>query len=147
MDPHPTVELQTLAVLDTYAAVGVTVAIGIVAAIGALIVCYVFGPKRRGPVKDTAYECGVPVLADTQRRLHIRFYLVAVLFMLLDVEVIFLWPWATAFYKAAAENITIPLADGTVVGKGFLAAGMAVFFVLLVFGLLYEWKRGAFRWD
>jgi NADH-quinone oxidoreductase subunit A len=67
--------------------------------------------------------------------------------MLFDVEVIFMWPWAVAFYRSATEGATVPLDDGTMVGKGFLLAGMGIFFLLLVFGLIYEWKKGAFQWD
>jgi NADH-quinone oxidoreductase subunit A len=112
-----------------------------------LVVAHLFGPKRHGPVKDTPYESGMPPVMDTQRRFNIRFYIVAMLFMLFDVEVIFLWPWATAFYRAAAEGVTVPLESGDWAGKGFLLVGMAIFFALLVFGLVYEWKRGAFQWD
>ena len=100
-----------------------------------------------GPVKDTAYECGMPALNDARRRYNIRFYIVAMLFMLFDVEVVFLWPWAVAFYRAAMRGVTFPLDNGVTVGKEFLLIGMGVFFALLLFGLVYEWKKGAFEWD
>ncbi len=69
------------------------------------------------------------------------------LFLLFDVEVVFMWPWAQVFHDAAVNGATIPLENGGVAGKGFLLVGMGIFFALLVFGLLYEWKKGAFRWD
>ena len=116
-------------------------------ALGMLVVAHVFGPKRHGPVKDSPYESGMPIIGDTQRRFHIRFYVVAILFMLFDVEVVFLWPWATAYHRAATAGTMMTLDDGTVVGKGFLLLGMTVFFALLIFGLVYEWKKGAFEWD
>jgi NADH-quinone oxidoreductase subunit A len=120
-------------------AVGVAIAI--------LVLAHTIGPKRRGPVKDSAYESGMPLLVDTQRRFHVRFYVVAMLFMLFDVEVVLTWPWAVAFHHAATTGATTALEDGTQVGSGFMLAGMAVFFTLLVFGLVYEWKKGAFQWD
>lgn len=133
--------------LQPYAAIGVVILLAASVAASMLIVAHIFGPKRSGPVKDSPYESGMPPIADTHRRFNIRFYIVAMIFMLFDVEVIFMWPWAVAFYQAAANGATVPLQDGTLVGKGFLLAGMGMFFVLLVFGLVYEWKRGAFQWD
>lgn len=139
--------MTLLATIEPYAAIGVTIVIAAVAAVGMLVVAHGVGPKRRGPVKDSPYESGVPIVVDTQRRFHVRFYVVAMLFMLFDVELIFIWPWATAFHEAATTGATVPLEDGTLVGKGFLLTGMAMFFALLVFGLIYEWKKGAFEWD
>ena len=112
-----------------------------------IILAHALGPKRRrGPVKDSAYESGVPTVSDTQRRFNVRFYLVAMLFLLFDVEIIFMWPWAIAFHQAAKSDAGIRLSDGGLVGQGFMAGGMGVFFALLLFGLLYEWKRGALEW-
>ncbi len=133
--------------LEPYAAIGVLIALVVVTAIGMLVVAHVIGPKRHGPVKDSAYESGMPIIAGADRRLHIRFYVVALLFLLFDVEVIFLWPWATAYHAAAVNGMTIPLQSGGVAGKGFLLVGMGFFVALLLFGLVYEWKKGAFRWD
>lgn len=133
--------------IDPYAAIGVTILFVLVVVVAMLILAHVIGPKRHGPVKDTPYESGMPIVVDTQRRFNIRFYIVAVLFLLFDVEVIFMWPWARVFYHAATTDRTIPLEAGGAAGKGFLLLGMGLFFMLLVFGLLYEWKKGAFRWD
>ena len=133
--------------IEPYAAIGVTVLIATVVAIGMLLVAHTIGPKRHGPVKDSPYESGMPPIVDTHRRFHVRFYIVAMLFMLFDVELIFICPWAVSFYQAATTSSVITLDNGTEVGKGFLLIGMAVFFALLLFGLLYEWKRGAFEWD
>jgi len=133
--------------LDSYAAIGITILMVLVVITAMLILAHVVGPSRHGPVKDSPYESGMPVSTDARRRFHIRFYIVAMLFMLFDVEVIFMWPWATVFHLAATTGATIPLETGGVAGKGFLLAGMGVFFTLLLFGLLYEWKKGAFQWD
>ena len=132
---------------DSYAAIGMTILMVLVVIAAMLILAHVVGPKRHGPVKDSPYESGMPVSTDARRRFHIRFYIVAMLFMLFDVEVIFMWPWATLFHHAATTGATIPLETGGAAGKGFLFAGMGIFFALLLFGLLYEWKKGAFQWD
>jgi NADH-quinone oxidoreductase subunit A len=136
-----------LASLEPYAAIGAVIIMVVIAAIGALVLAHTIGPKRRGPVKDSPYESGMPVIGDTHRRFNIRFYIVAMLFLLFDVEVVFLWPWITAFYQAAVHGDVVALENGELAGAGFLLAGMGMFFVLLVFGLVYEWKRGAFEWD
>ena len=112
-----------------------------------LAAAQLIGPKRHGPGKDSPYESGMPILADTERRFNVRFYIVAVLFLLFDVEVVLMWPWAQVFHEAATAGVTIPLEGGGEAGKGFLLIGMAIFFSLLVFGLVYEWKKGAFRGD
>lgn len=132
---------------DAYTAIGFTLAMAIVTAIAILIIAHVVGPSRRGPVKDSAYESGMPIVQDTHRRFNIRFYLIAMLFLLFDVEIVFTWPLLLSFHEAATTGATVPLEDGTMAGKGFLLAGMAFFFGLLVFGLLYEWKKGALQWD
>lgn len=133
--------------LQPYAAIGVTLLMVLALAGGMLAVAHVFGPKRHGPVKDSPYESGMPIVVGTERRFHIRFYLVAMLFLLFDVEVVFLWPWAVAFYQSAVHGTSIPMEQGFVAGKGFLLAGMGFFFAILLFGLVYEWKRGALEWD
>ncbi len=134
--------------LEPFAAIGAVIALVALIAAAMLIAAHVFGPgARHGSVKDAPYESGMPPIVDIQRRFNIRFYIVAVLFLLFDVEVVFLWPWARVFHSAATDGTTIPLDHGGVAGKGFLLVGMGIFFVMLVFGLLYEWKRGAFQWD
>jgi len=138
---------MVLASLEPYAAIGFTIVIVGVITVVMLILAHVIGPRRHGPVKDSPYESGVPLVVDTNRRFNVRFYIVAVLFLLFDVEIIFLWPWVLSFFRAATVGSTAPLENGGVAGKGFLLVGMAIFFALLVFGLFYEWRRGAFRWD
>ncbi|MCO6437767.1 MAG: NADH-quinone oxidoreductase subunit A [Phycisphaerae bacterium] len=133
--------------VEQYAALGVVVLLVGFVAVAMLVIAHTLGPKRHGPVKDSTYESGMPVLQDTRRRFNVRFYIVAVLFLLFDVEIIFIWPWAKVFHHAAATGTTIPLGDGTLAGKGFLLAGMGIFFILLVFGLIYEWRKGAFQWE
>ncbi len=134
--------------IEPFAAIGVTILIVVVLIIGMLAVAHGIGPKKHhGPVKDSPYESGMPVIGDTHRRFNVAFYIVAILFLLFDVEVLFMWPWALVYHRAAATGATVVLEDGATVGKGFLLVGMGVFFALLLFGLLYEWKKGAFQWE
>ena len=97
--------------------------------------------KRSGPVKDSTYESGVEPIGDARQRFNVRFYLVAMLFLLFDVELIFLYPWALLITReshvAASSRVVTP----------FLFWEMAIFFLILVIGFAYDWKRGAFRYD
>ncbi len=129
-----------------YAAVAFTILLVAVIAGSMLALAHVVGPRRHGAVKDSPYESGVPVIGDARRRFNVRFYMVAMLFLLFDVEVVFMWPWAGLYHQASTAGLQIPL-EGRFVGKEFLLAGMGVFFMLLLFGLVYEWKKGAFQWE
>lgn len=130
-----------------YAAIGLVFLIVLATTIGMLVVAHTIGPRRHGPVKDSPYESGMPIAMDTERRFHIRFYMVAMLFLLFDVEVVFLWPWALAFHDAAVNGTTVAMNGGLEAGKGFLLVGMGFFFLLLLFGLVYEWLKGALQWN
>jgi NADH-quinone oxidoreductase subunit A len=90
--------------------------------------------RRKTPVKLAPYESGMPGLGDARERFSVKFYLVAVLFIVFDVEAVFLFPWGVAF------NQLTPL-------RGFLMLEMIVFVAILVVGYLYVWKRGALQWD
>lgn len=95
--------------------------------------------KRTGARKDETYESGMEVIGDARRRFNVRFYLVAMLFLLFDVELIFLYPWAVTFLDAkAAANA--PLVN-------FLFVEMAIFFGLLLVGLLYDLGKGVLEFD
>lgn len=99
---------------------------------GMLAISTILGPKRRNPVKDEPFECGSLPVGPNEGRFHVRFYMVAMLFLIFDIEVVFLYPWAM-IYKSELG------------AYGFWT--MAVFMVLLVFGLVYEWQRGGMEWD
>jgi NADH-quinone oxidoreductase subunit A len=120
----------------------ILVVMGMVTAI--LILAHALGPKRRGPVKDSTYESGMPPIGDARRRFNVRFYIVAMLFLLFDVEVAFMWPWAPLFHDAAMNP------DPTMVRLGydktFLLVEMAVFLAILLVGYIYAWRKGVFRW-
>jgi NADH-quinone oxidoreductase subunit A len=100
-----------------------------------LLVPRVLGKKRtHGPIKDTPYECGVPPLADAHPRFSVKFYLVAVLFILFDIEVVFFLGWA-AVYRALLGEI----------GWKMLLGG-TLFLLVLEVGHIYAWKKGALDW-
>ncbi|MCB9851244.1 MAG: NADH-quinone oxidoreductase subunit A [Phycisphaerales bacterium] len=128
-----------------YAAILVVFAIAVAMALAILILTHLIGPKRHGEVKQGVYESGMPPIADARRRFNVRFYIVAMLFLLFDVEVIILWPWALAFYEAATGST--PIDPAGLMTKGFLLGGAGIFLILLLVGYIYEWRKGVFRWD
>lgn len=109
-----------------------TTAVGVIAiSLGAL-----FGPNRKTKRKSMPYESGMVPLGKGTRRMPVRFYLIAVLFILFDIEVIFLLPWAVAFRSF------IDRGQGT-----FIFVEMLVFIAILLVGYAYAWKKGAFEWE
>ncbi len=97
----------------------------------ALIVTHLLGPKRYSPEKHDTYECGIDYRGDSRARFPVKFYLIAVLFVLFDLEVVFMYPWAVNFRYLGLF--------------GFVTMG--IFLLLLTVGLLYEWKKGALEWE
>ena len=116
-----------------------------------LLLTYLIGPKRRGPVKRSVYESGVDPVGDARRQFNVRFYLVAVLFLIFDVEIVFLYPWAVLFPRFGSgsgegQAWAAGLADAGYT-PAFLGVGMGIFFALLLVGFVYEWRKGVFKWD
>jgi NADH-quinone oxidoreductase subunit A len=132
--------------LQPYGPILFVVAVVVLLAAAILVITHFLGPRRKGPVKHDTYESGMPLVTDARRRFNVKFYIVALLFLLFDVEVVILWPWALAYHQAATRAQTISAA-GMPAGKGFLLGGAVVFLLLLVVGFVYEWKRGAFKWE
>ena len=89
---------------------------------------------RRTPAKVAPYESGMPVLGDARERFSVKFYLVAMLFIIFDIETVFMIPWAVAFRQMGEI-------------AGLLIIEMFVFIVILAVGYVYIWKRGALQWD
>lgn len=123
--------------------------IGIAAII--LLLTYLIGPKRSGPVKLSVYESGVDPTGDARKRFNVRFYLVAVLFLIFDVEIIFLYPWAVLFPRLKTPQGVDQQWAADLAASGFtpmfFAIGVGIFFLLLTIGFIYEWRKGVFRWD
>ena len=96
-----------------------------------LVVPFVIAPRKPDPEKLSAYECGFDAFDDARMRFDVRFYLVSLLFIIFDLEVAFLFPWAVAFKDVGL--------------LGFWS--MIVFLAILIVGFIYEWQKGALEWD
>ena len=105
--------------------------VGIGIGIAPLVLGKLFGPNRPDPEKLSPYECGFEAFEDARMKFDVRYYLVAILFILFDLEIAFLFPWA------------IVLRD---IGW-FGVVAMAIFLGILVVGFIYEWKKGALEWE
>ena len=111
----------------------IVVAVGI--AVSMLVLPFILGKKRvHSPVKDTAYECGMPAITDAHSRFSVKFYLIAMLFIIFDIEVVFFLGWAAVYREMFGE-----------IGYRMLAGG-AVFLLILEVGHIYCWKKGALDW-
>jgi len=98
---------------------------------GFIVLNYIFSPKKPDPEKLSAYECGFEAFNDSRIEFDIRFYLVAILFIIFDLEIAFLFPWAISL--------------GSIGALGFYS--MMLFLFILTIGFIYEWKIGALDWD
>jgi NADH-quinone oxidoreductase subunit A len=123
-----------------------------------------FNPIRPGRVKRMPYESGMDPFHDTRRRFDVRFYLLAIAFMVFDVELLFLYPWAVATrparlesiqsVQAAGDGISPPatpgidaaVAGGLVQNRNLVFAGAMLFIALLTLGFVYDWRKGIFHW-
>lgn len=117
--------------LDPYAPILVMLGVAIFVAIFVITVSRVLGPQRPTRRKLMPYESGMEPIGPAQRRFPVKFNLVAMLFILFDIEVIFLFPYALIY-----KDLGVP---------GLIAMG--TFFIVLIIGMIYEWKRGALTWD
>lgn len=103
---------------------------------------------RPTPEKQQAYESGIPALGDARERFSVKFYMVAVLFIIFDIETVFMIPWASHFRELSCA---VPLGAGGVCPSGqvsfFGLAEMLVFIAILLVGFIYVWKKGALQWD
>jgi NADH-quinone oxidoreductase subunit A len=114
-----------------WANVAVYLAVVVTVAAGMCYAGFFLSPKKPNPDKLDPYECGVPLVTESRERFSVRFYLVAIMFILFDIETVFLIPWAVLFRELAVV--------------GLIEIG--IFFLVLGFGLAYLWKRGGLEWD
>ena len=117
--------------LDQYLPVLLFILVGSLVGIGPLVLGYILGPNRPDEAKNSPYECGFEAFEDARMKFDVRYYLVALLFILFDLELAFLLPWAVAL--------------GDVGLAGFVA--VLIFLAVLVVGFAYEWKKGALDWE
>ena len=96
----------------------------------ALVIAGLISPKSYNPQKGEAYECGIPTRGVTMTRFHVGYYLFAILFLMFDVETVFLYPWAVNVRSLGTDGLLC----------------IAVFFGILVLGLAYAWRKGALEW-
>lgn len=117
--------------LDPYLGILILVLVGVLNAAAMMGVSHLVGSRRPTPVKESPYESGITPLGSTRERFSVNFYLVAMLFIVLDIETLFLIPWAAIFRELGFV--------------GFIE--ITAFLSVLGVGLVYAWKKGALEWD
>jgi len=117
--------------LDAYLPVILFILVGVVVGVLPQVLGFVLGPQRPDTAKASPYECGFEAFEDARMKFDVRYYLVAILFILFDLEIAFLFPWAVSLREIGAP--------------GFWA--MMIFLAILVVGFAYEWKKGALDWE
>ncbi len=117
--------------LGNYLPILIFIIVGLLVGGGALAAGWVLGPRRPDAEKDSPYECGFPAFESARMKFDVRYYLVAILFILFDLEIAFLFPWAVVLPDLGAYGFWV----------------MFVFLAVLVVGFIYEWKKGALEWE
>ena len=117
--------------LANYLPILVFIIIASVLGVALLSLGFILGPRRPDEAKNSPYECGFEAFEDSRMKFDVRYYLVAILFIIFDLEIAFLFPWAISLDSTG--------------GFGLLAMGL--FILVLVAGFIYEWKKGALEWD
>ena len=117
--------------LENYLPVLIFIVVGIVVGGAMIAIGFILGPHRPDDEKLSPYECGFEAFEDARMKFDVRYYLVAILFIIFDLEIAFLFPWAIVL-----EEIGV-----------FGYAAMVVFLGILVIGFIYEWKKGALEWE
>jgi len=129
--------LPTLAVPSHYGALGILVLMAIIFGVANIVLSRIVGPEREGPAKSTSYESGMNPIGTARRRFNVRFYIVAMTFLVFDVEIVFLYPWATVFPN---------LDEGDPLRLQFLAR-MLFFILTSILAYIYAWRKGVFAFD
>jgi NADH-quinone oxidoreductase subunit A len=116
---------------DTYFPVLVQIAIAVAVAAALVAISYFIGKRVKDRVKDSPYECGIAPTGSARERFSVKFYLVGIVFILFDIEAVFLYPWAVVYREL----------------KMFAFVEMLLFIVLVLVGFFYVWKKGALDWS
>ena len=122
---------MTAEFLKDYLSIIIFIFVALVLSIGFIILNFLFSPKNPDPEKLSAYECGFEPFQDSRMEFDVRFYLVAILFIIFELEIAFLFPWAISL--------------GNIGLLGFYS--MMAFLFILTIGFIYEWKKGALEWE
>jgi len=117
--------------LENYLPILVFLVLGLAFGVGPVIAGFILGPRRPDSEKLSPYECGFEAFEDSRMKFDVRYYLVAILFIIFDLEIAFLFPWAVVLGKIGMF--------------GFVS--MVIFLAILVIGFIYEWKKGALEWE
>jgi NADH-quinone oxidoreductase subunit A len=117
--------------LDNYLPILALFTVAVMFATGSVVFSRLIGQKKPSAVKLAPYECGMPLIGTARERFDIKFYIIAMLFIVFDIEVAFLYPWAVMFKKLGVF--------------GFVEMGVFVFILLV--GYVYVWKKGALEWE
>jgi NADH-quinone oxidoreductase subunit A len=117
--------------LDNYLPILIFIAIGIAIGVLPILAGFLLGPHKPDSEKLSPYECGFEAFEDSRMKFDVRYYLVAILFIIFDLEIAFLFPWAVVLHSIGLF--------------GFVA--MMIFLAILVIGFIYEWKKGALEWE
>ena len=117
--------------LSEYLSIVIFLFIAIALSVGFVFINFILSPKNPDPEKLSTYECGFEAFSDSRIEFDIRFYLVAILFIIFDLEIAFLFPWAISL--------------GNIGLLGFFS--MMIFLSILTIGFIYEWKKGALEWE
>lgn len=123
--------LLQLLIMQEYGFILITIFLAMIIAMALIMISYFLVIKNYDEEKVSPYECGFDPFLDTRARFEIRFYLVAILFIIFDLEIIFLFPWAVSLSQIGLFGYYV----------------MATFLILLIFGFVYEWLKGALEWE
>ena len=123
---------------NAWAPVVLLIVIAVGFAAGNIILSIIIGPRRTGPGKEQTYESGMVPIGDTRKRFNVRFYIVAMIFLVFDVEIVFFYPWATVFPDAVVN----PTGN-----SGLLLVEIMLFVLILLLAYIYAWGKGVFQWD
>src|SRR5262245_56499114 len=117
-------------------------------AVGMLVAGSLVGPRRQSAVKQMPYESGMDPIGDVHRKFDVRFNLVAIAFLIFDVELLFLYPWAVASRDPVGIDAAVAAANSAGFGltRALVFSEVMVFIALLAAGLVYAWRRGVFQW-
>jgi NADH-quinone oxidoreductase subunit A len=123
--------------LATYIPIAIAIAMSAVFAAVNIGASMILGPRRQGDIKGATYESGMNAIGTTRKRFNVRFFVVAMTFLLFDVEVIFLYPWAVAYTQVAPQSQM----------AGLFLARILFFILTSILAYIYAWRKGVFRWD
>jgi NADH-quinone oxidoreductase subunit A len=131
---------------SSWAPVVLLILIALAFTVGNLVLSLVIGPSRTGPGKEQTYESGMVPVGDTHKRFNVRFYIVAMIFLVIDVDIVFMYPWATIFAPGLRQTSTTVTGQSIDMGA-MLLIEMIIFIAILLLAYFYAWGKGVFRWD